>query len=432
MKRIKKNFVDVFLLYSSSLVGSGSTFLIYTILARSLGVKDFGIFGATFSLLTIFKIIAEFGLSQLLLKKFGIYGWNGISWVRPIFKSLLYTTSISFVFVISWSYFGPHEDLEKKIMLIMSVYILGQVVVEFVSSVFQVEERYSFLAIWQLSSNLLRLILFVFMVFFLKINITLSDTAYIYFYVGILFSVVGWVKIYLKDIKLSGHGKRPKKLEEKKILVKNVFKEVWPFGFASIFAFIYLQSDIVMVKYISGDIEAGYYNVSFVIMTALMLFPSVLYQKYFLPKYHRWANLDRKMFFHAYKTGNLAMLLSGIFFMLTIFIFSGIIVEYFFGIKFMNSVGMVKVLSLSIPLYFVSYSVGAVLVTKEHMKTKVKLMGVTAVVNILLNLYLIRYYGAYGAAISTVFCNLLLMLLYLFFAQRYVFPAERSCRVFEN
>ena len=47
-----------------------------------------------------------------------------------------------------------------------------------------------------------------------------------------------------------------------------------------------------------------------------------------------------------------------------------------------------------------------------------KLMGLTAVVNIILNLILIPLYGMVGAAIATVVSNIFLLTLYWYFGRR--------------
>jgi O-antigen/teichoic acid export membrane protein len=55
------------------------------------------------------------------------------------------------------------------------------------------------------------------------------------------------------------------------------------------------------------------------------------------------------------------------------------------------------------------------------MKTKVKLMGLVAIVNIALNAWLIPFYGATGAAIATVISNFVLLAIFYITAQNLVF-----------
>ena len=179
-----------------------------------------------------------------------------------------------------------------------------------------------------------------------------------------------------------------------------------------------------MVKYIAGDYQAGYYNASFSILTAIMIFPTVLYQKFFIPRYHRWSNSNRIKFFDAYKKGNLSMLVFGIVIMLILFFTSDIMIPLVFGNEFYNSIKITKILSLAIPIYFVSYSTAATLVTQDNMKKKMKYMGITAIINIILNYFLIIRFHAIGAAIATFISYALLLSIYLYATKKYVFLNE--------
>src|SRR5690606_13992410 len=110
--------------------------------------------------------------------------------------------------------------------------------------------------------------------------------------------------------------------------VKNILQNAWPFGLASVFHLIYFQSDIVLVKYITGDEAAGYYNVAFTVMMAVLLFPGIIYQKFLLPKIHRWANHDRSLFYKVYRQGNVAMLVLGLLAMAFVWLLSPFPIPY--------------------------------------------------------------------------------------------------------
>ncbi|MBD3842097.1 MAG: oligosaccharide flippase family protein, partial [Campylobacterales bacterium] len=58
-------------LWMGSLLGSGSTFIIYMILARHLGVEQFGVFSSALATITILSLFSGFGVSQSWLKHFG-------------------------------------------------------------------------------------------------------------------------------------------------------------------------------------------------------------------------------------------------------------------------------------------------------------------------------------------------------------------------
>ena len=170
-----------------------------------------------------------------------------------------------------------------------------------------------------------------------------------------------------------------------------------------------------------GDIETGYYNVSYVILASILIIPTILFGKFLMPKYHRWANHNAKKFREIYLLSNKFMMFSGMCIMLIVYFSSDFIIPLIFGEEYLPSISLMKTLSFTLPISFMAYSVGATLVTKSHMKTKVILMGIVALSNIFLNIILIPIYGAKGAAFATILSNFILLVMYYFVAEKKVF-----------
>ena len=425
-KRLKNKAISsVAFLWLGSLLGSGSTFAVYVILARKLGADDFGIFSSSVSIASILVIISGFGIGQAWLKLFGEHGWNALCWIVPSIRLLVVMIFLSAITLSIWAYVGPHAQITGYVLLIMICFVSGQVGVELVESKFQLEEHYIGLMIWRLLPNILRLIVMIMTIYFISDTFSVITAAWVYAAVGILLFMMSVCRmsgiVGNANFRLSGHGERPQKMINSPKKVRDVLIESWPFGLSSIFAFIYIQSDIIMIKYIVGDSEAGYYNVAFLLFIASTIFPSVLYSKFFLPKYHRWAYHDQRRFYENYKISNIMMLLSGLSVMIILLLTSNQLVPFVFGEEYKRSIFLTNIIALTIPLYFVIYSAGATLVTRNHMRSKVKLMGIVSLINILLNLFLIPKYQSAGAAVATLISNSALLVMYYLYAQHKVF-----------
>lgn len=423
----KKNIKSLSFLWLGSFLGSGSTFIIYILLARHLGVEQFGIFSSAIAIVTVLSLISGFGVAQAWLKHFGEEGWNAVRWLSSSFKLATISIFIVLLILIIWSTFGPNDSESKKILYILSFFIIGQMITELVSVKFQLEEKYSILSLWQVIPNLLRLSIICFFIYIFKDkSFDVITVAYVYSSVAILFILIGINQLSkMKNDQFDLKGHKNKIINFTNIPnVKETFSHSWAFGLGSIFAFIYLQSDIIMLKYISGNEATGYYNVGFIIISAILIFPTVLYSKFLMPKYHRWANNDKNKFYEYYKKGNLLMFIFGMFFFIIVLSFSNFFIPILFGQDYMNSIILVQILSISLPIYFVAYSIGATLVTKENMKYKVQLMGTTALINIILNTILIPLYNEIGAAIATIISNLILLAFYYLVAERKIFKKD--------
>ena len=120
------------------------------------------------------------------------------------------------------------------------------------------------------------------------------------------------------------------------------------------------------------------------------------------------------------------MLILGLIAMILVWLLSDLSIPFLFGYEYKNAVPILNILAVSSPIIFVAFSAGATLVTQEHMKRKVKYMGIVALVNLSLNLLIIPFYGALGAAITTVLSNLLLLIFYYLGSQKYVFFIEKK------
>ncbi len=423
----KHTIQAISLLSLGSLVGAASSFLIQVILARQLGPEELGVFSSAFATVMLLTPLAGFGIAQFWLKAFGKEGWSGTRWFFSSFCFVGISTFLVIIVLIAWSLFGPHDKLMASILIVASFYVLGQVNIDLVISKLQLEERYRQLMIWQVLPNLTRLILVLILAFWLKDWMSGISVTYAYVVIAIIFTCFGVMqlsqmtkgKFYLKGHVVS-------QINTVVPTMRDVISQAWPFGLASLFAFIYVQSDIILVKYIAGDTAAGIYHIAFTILMAALLLPTTIYQKFFVPKMHRWAHHDRKRFYQVYRQGNIAMLLLGLLVMTAIWLSANWLVILLFGEAYKDAVPLIKILVFTIPILFVAYSVGATLVTQEHMKTKVKIMGMIAVINISLNIILIPNYGAVGAAIATVLSNLILLTLYYLVAQKKVFGMKQE------
>jgi len=420
---------SISIIWGGMLLAAVVSFLSQVLLARGLSLTDYGLFSAISNLMLIMAPAAGLGMGGYWLKKYGQNGWSAQHWITPSIKLLLISIPFSLI-VVALIGNAVWSDTDNRVLIyLLSPIILMRVFSDTASTRFQLEERYTALAIWRMIPPVGRFLLVLLM--FVK-DLSLYELA-----IGIcVFSLLVTAKGYIYtqplskgSILLAGHGDADTVINSNKDIHKelsklNIFKEIFPFALGSFFGLIYLQSDIVLLSLLAGNDKAGLYNAAFSVMVAVYLLPTAIFNQFLLPKFHRWAVHDVDRFLDVFRFGNASMLLSGFIIMLLVMILSPFMIPLIFGDKYIDTVDILIFLSLCIPLRFLSSSVGGSLVTKNNMKRKVLYQGSVAVFNVLLNVMLIPYYHVYGAVLSTVLSELILLSLYLYGAHRYVFKGK--------
>jgi len=423
--RYKKSLVSVSWLWLGSMAGAGLTFVTQIILARVLGVDQFGKFSSAFAMVTLLAPLAGFGVAGFWLNTFGREGWQAQRWLPGSLRFLMFSTIFVLLLLWIWAWIGPHDTTTSRLLVILSFHVFGVAAIELTGAKYQLEGRHRYLAGLQLAPNLLR---FICVAFLLVLVQGAGGSKPQLIYVAMIFAAVAIIVLLFgaHQIGLMIRGRLA--LEGHETLLENaslnpaeqpgpwkVMSVSWPFGMAGLFYLIYFQSDIILIKYLVNESAVGIYSVAFVVMNAVYLFPSVLYQKFFLPRLHRWAHHAQDQLYRVYHIGNVTMLGSGLAAMVLLWLVAPVLLPVLFGVEYQAAVMLLIILSVATPFRFVANSVGAVLTTRNHMRMKVRLMGAGALVNIILNLGLIPVFGAVGAAVATVITEVLIMLMYFWY-----------------
>lgn len=247
-----KAIKEVSFLWMGSLMGALAAFLIQVLIARKLGVEEYGLFSSVIAIIALLVPLVGFGVSQFWLKAYGFDGWKAQRWLKVSFRFLVLSTLIVISIYTLFVYVVNSDFSIKQVFLWMILFLLGQVVIELVSVRLQLEERFMTLASWQLFPHLIRLIMVLFAFNFYTVMSAYHVTL-IFSLVSLLFIVIGTVylwNMYVGKWQLKGHIEKensgitppsPRPIE--------LIKSIWPFGLATFFYIIYYQSDIVFLKY---------------------------------------------------------------------------------------------------------------------------------------------------------------------------------------
>ncbi|MGH9879443.1 MAG: oligosaccharide flippase family protein, partial [Nitrososphaerales archaeon] len=366
--------------------------------ARHYAPGDYGALASAISVATFVSVFYGFGITQYWLAAYGREGWGAQRWIRSSIRLVLISTVLINLVYIAWAAFGPHSGMERDILLILSFFSIGQLGVDIVAAKLQLEEKYTKLAAWQAVPQASRFLASAIILFLVK-GSDVRCVAIVFGLVGMVVLIIGWIsaqKMVDGEICLVGHGPKPRVDLQPARQLKDLWYELYPFGAAAALGFIYSQGNIVMVRYLTDETGAGIYSAAQTLMNAVMLLPVIVFHKYLIPKYHRWAYSDGRKLRSVYVLSEKVMAASGIAFMFVFLIFSEEITSLIFGRSYKDSAAVIRILSLAIPVYFLSYSSAAVLATRGNMKKKIKYMLLAAISNVILNVILVPAHGPVG------------------------------------
>lgn len=412
-------YFNIALLLFGAIGGAGCAFVLQVFLARILTAEEFGVYTSTLALTMLLSPIAHFGLGQFLLKESYKKTGQYKNIIKPLQACLFSTFGITILVFIVCSILLQDNIL---FVVLMSGHILSQVCFEIMVSLFQINKNSLNLSILQGIHHMLRLFLAIAALYIFDIEgLVLAGLAY--FLVGlILLCALSYYATHeFSRVKGKEKLSNGSSLEWKK---REIIKGALPYGLSTLAYFIYFQSDIFMIESLDSSYSAGIYSTAFTIMTALYLFPAIVFDRYFLPHFHRLSYENNKNLYNIYLKSTLILFSVGVAIALCIYSTGDLIITYMFGEKYSAAAKYLDILSIGVPMMLTTFCAGALLATKDNAKYKLYVMILAAASNVALNLYYIPTYSATAAAWSTVISQIILAVGFAIFVWKDVFKNE--------
>lgn len=393
------------------------TLLTTTVSARYLGVADFGLFSTGLAAIGIVVPLASMGVAGFLLKELSGTGFEAIKYLRPSSRLLVIGVAIGLTLVLVFS-FLQHEIELRNIVLLLALTIPGLVLLELLVCKLQIEERYFPLSCWQSALAVVRFfIVLVAFYFFSEMGSLGLAFVYVVSVCTIALAAVPLVRrLFRGCIVLPGRENliESRVVTQDKVSIYSVFDQSWPFAASALLYLVYFQIDVVLLSFMVSSSEVGLYVAAHSLIAATYLLPNVVYQRFLMPKLHRFANQSVIQFNRIVYMSAGLMMAVGVCVTFLFWTSASLLVMSFYGDQYFDAIFLVEILVVCILFRFVSTSFGAPLNTSGLVKVKIRIMGFSAVVNVVLNLILIPDHGGVGAALATVVSEFLLMVLFVF------------------
>jgi len=390
-KGFKKYFTNTSWLFVDNALNLIIGFGIGILVARYLEAEQFGLLNFAKSIAKFFSIFCALGLEKIVIKKLLFDNENvqvilGTSLTLKIIAALISL----FTFAIVGSFFFPDSLTFYLILAFVSLTLFESFVV--IRFFFQSKVQSRFIA---------RVVLFkVMFSSLLKLLIIYLRLPLIFFaYEAIIEAIVGVLGYIYVYHKKTGMHIRQWKVDFQ--YGKSLLSESWPLIMSSFVVFVYMEIDIVMLKYMIDNSSVGHYAIAvrltniwhmIGIVICSSLFPAVLNAK------------SRDI--HTYQSRFLQLLrllvVISIVVVVGVFLLSDWIIPLLFGTEYLPSVLPLKWLIWSVIFVNLGLAAQQWFIAENLQHLLLMRTSAGAFINLVLNIILIPKYGIVGAAIATL------------------------------
>ena len=387
----------------SQIIACVCAFIWTLLIARYLGVSEYGILGFAISFSGLLGVTTDFGISTHIIRHIATdydsapkYLGNAIP-LKTIFCIGTFILSLIILIILK------SDELTITVTLLFVIEGIIKSIMALLNSSFQAFEETKYQGIGNILINII-LLGFILISIFTNLGIF-----------GITFSYViaNLIVLIYEYYVLQKHITRPK-FEIDWTFCKKITILSLPFAVSGILYSVYYSIDVVMLTNMVGNYATGIYNATYKLVSVLTLFYA-MYTGVIFPVMSKFYKNDKKLLLTSYEKSIKYLMLIMIPLSLATMFYSSDIIQLVYGHEYNAAASTLNILIWTVCLLFVN-GAGNTLLNASHKEVTVtKIYAIAALFNIVLNFLLIPYLTYNGAAITTVLSDLL-----IFIIQRYV------------
>lgn len=393
--RVAKNTVYLVAAFAGQKLLS---FVYFTLAVRAVGVEGAGKYVAATAFTTIFSIFVDLGLSNVLIRetaKFPDKAGELLSNILGIKTVLAMLTVI--LATITARLLGYPEETLLMIAIASAVMVLDSIHLVFYAAIRGFQDlRYE--AIGVVTGQIVTILSGSIFIFGLHLPLPYLIVALL---LGSTWNVIwsGWAVTRRFPIRVT--------LRYDGAIVKFLVGIALPFALAGIFSRVYSYIDSVMLSRLATDAELGVYGVAYKLTFAFQFLP-MSFAAAVYPAMADYYVKDRA------RLGRIFAESVKYLFIVVVPLACGIatlaepIIRTVYGSAFAGAVLPLQILIFSLIFAFLYWPGGSLLNACDRQVHNTIILGVTMIVNIIMNSFLIPRYGAAGAAFSALAGNIVL------------------------
>ena len=402
MSQVQTIFKNMSWLAVSQVIASICGFIWTMLIARYLGVSDYGVLGFAISFTGILGFTMDWGISTHIVRHISTdndsapkYLGNAI----PL-KSLFALGTIILTLIIL--ILMKSNELLITVTLLFSIEMIVKSFVGLLHGSFQAFEEGKYQGI---SNTIVNTILLIFILIAIFTDLGIYGIAISY----ILANIVALIYCYYV---LNKHITKPKFEFDKEFCKKITLLSI-PFAITGLLYTVYYSIDVVMLTNIVGNYATGIYNATYKLISVLTLFYTV-YTAVIFPVMSKFYKNDKAMLLVSFEKSVKYLMLVMIPLAVATVFYSGDVMTLIYGQEYSAGASVLSILIWTVCLLFISGAANTLLNASHREVTVTKIYAVAAVFNIALNFILIPYLSYNGAALTTVLSDVLIVIIQVY------------------
>ena len=411
MNQVKSIFRNTSWMSFSQVIISICSFLYTILIARYLGVSDYGNVSFAISFTILMGVIIDLGMHTYITREISKNKGLLDKTVNNLFFFKIFLAFI--LFFVSWILLilMGCSHLTIIVTLIFTIEVVFMSMAGFFNAIFQAFEDLKYPSIGGILNNGL-LLLCVLLTMYWDLGIFAVAFSYTLGY--FIFFVYLFFK-YVQKFKLP-------KFEMDLPFIKKVVLGSLPFCLTNFFYLIYFSIDIVMLSTLSGDYAAGLYKSAYNIIIVFTAFFAV-YQSSIFPVMSKFFKESQYLIKKSYELSIKYLLLLLLPLCIFVFLYARPLLDLIYSSQYSLAESAVKILIWTVIILFVNGAASTLLnaIDKETVVTKVYMAA--AIFNVVINFILIpilSYDGIFKTEYKPGF-GLLKVVLKLLFANAILF-----------
>ena len=397
MSKVRTIFKNMSWLFVSQIIASVFGFIWTILLARYLGVNNYGIFGFAVSFTTMIGIIDDLGISTHIVRHIATDYDSAPKYLGNALPLKMIFSSVKVILTVIILLVQGVNEFTLTVTLLFTLEMIFKSNVNLLNGSFQAFEYAKYQGI---GNTILTTLTLTFIIISIYTDLGLVGVAVSY----VLANMITFAYEYYA---LNKHVTKPE-FELDTAFCKQITLLSLPFAVTSILYYVYYSIDIVMLSYLVGDYATGLYNATYKLITVLTLFYSV-YTAVIFPVMSKLFKNDKSMLLVSFEKSIKYLLMIIIPLAVATVFYSTDVIHLIYGHQYDAASSILSILIWTVCLLFISGACNTLLNASHKELTVTKIYATAAVFNIIMNFFMIPYLSYDGAAITTVLSDLLIV-----------------------